>query len=265
MKPLPYTLMFRKGLLATAMTILTFPAVAGAGEKPVAASVVSTWVVADPAASVEWLENGGRGFEEEQTGDEGDWSDSEDGSADSEDGWADFEEDPEGFEDGEDGVVSVEDDWFNWEDSAGEGEDSEEGWEGTWEYEDYLAESGVGLPYAGEFSDLFRAFSAGGKSAIPGGWETADRLSAKVQAVAKFAVRKQNHLPSTSMSEIELGRVLYARQQVVSGVNYSVRLEVKHEGLTKIARAKVWFRPGAERPYKLLKWTWLPAADKVKR
>ncbi len=273
MKSNPNAMMFRNGLLATAMMSLTLSAGARADEKPGTASVAATWVVADPGASVRWLEDIDGRFEDDlswseddQAGGEDEWTDSEGDPADFDDSWVDLEDGGEwdsedGWEDSDDGMAGGEEDWSDFEDGP---VDTGEGWEGSWEYEDYLAEFGEGVPYPGEYYELFRAFAAGGTPAIPGGWETVDRFSAKVKAVARFAVRKQNHLPSASNSEIELGRVLYARQQVVSGVNYSVRLEVKHEGLTKIARAKVWFRPGSEKP-QLLKWSWLPSVNKVKR
>ena len=266
MKSNQNAMMFRNGLLATAMMSLTFSPGARADDKSATIPGTAVIAAAGPVEGPDWMEGDQAGFEEDLAGDWDEWVDYEGDPVDYEDGEADFEGEWEDFEDGsvdlEDGEAGIEDDWGNFEDGP---VDTEGDWEESGDFEDYPAEFGDGESYAGEFYELFRAFASGGKPAIPGGWETVDRFSAKVKAVAKFAVRKQNHGLAASDSQIELIRVLYARQQVVSGVNYSVRLELNDEGTTRIVRAKVWFRPGSEKPYKLLKWTWLPSAKKVKR
>ena len=243
---------------------LTFSSGARADDKSATIPGTAVIAAAGPVEGPDWVEGDQAGFEEDLAGDWDEWVDYEGDPVDFEDGEAGFEGEWEDFEDGsvdlEDGEAGVDEDWSDFE---GGPVDTGGDWEESGDFEDYPPEFGDGESYAGELYELFRAFASGGKPAIPGGWETVDRFSAKVKAVAKFAVRKQN-LGSAADSQIELSRVLYARQQVVSGVNYSVRLEVKHEGQIRIARAKVWFRPGAKKP-QLLKWTWLPPAKKVKR
>jgi hypothetical protein len=95
--------------------------------------------------------------------------------------------------------------------------------------------------------------------AKPGSYATVPVNDDQVMAAARFAVDAQQKAVSTEAmtATLELVSVLAAEQQVVAGVNYRVKLRVKHDGVEKTVDAVVWWqawrRPDA---YQLTSWTW---------
>ncbi|KAL2322316.1 hypothetical protein Fmac_026695 [Flemingia macrophylla] len=61
--------------------------------------------------------------------------------------------------------------------------------------------------------------------------------SVEIDSLARFAVEDHNKKQNTLL---EFGRVINAKQQVVSGTVYTITLEAKDGGQKKVYEAKVW-------------------------
>ena len=88
---------------------------------------------------------------------------------------------------------------------------------------------------------------------IVGGYSEASITNAEVVAAAQFAVKAQAATPEQK-AVITLVELLSARQQVVAGMNYRLRLKVKVDGKVKEAEAVVWRKLSGE--HELTSWTW---------
>ena len=88
---------------------------------------------------------------------------------------------------------------------------------------------------------------------IVGGYSNASITNAEVVAAAQFAVKAQA-ATSEQKIVITLVELLSARQQVVAGMNYRLRLKVKVDGKVKEVEAVVWRKLSGE--HELTSWTW---------
>ncbi|CAI9781338.1 unnamed protein product [Fraxinus pennsylvanica] len=79
----------------------------------------------------------------------------------------------------------------------------------------------------------------GGITTIPG-FEN----SLEIEGLARFAVEEYNKKQNALV--LELKKVLDAKQQVVAGLMYYLKLEVvdRGENKNKVYEAKVWVKPG---------------------
>ncbi|CAM8995868.1 unnamed protein product [Rhodiola kirilowii] len=64
--------------------------------------------------------------------------------------------------------------------------------------------------------------------------------SVEIESLARFAVQEHN---KNENSLLEFGRVVKAKQQVVSGTMYYLTLEAVDAGKKKLYEAKVWVKP----------------------
>lgn len=87
---------------------------------------------------------------------------------------------------------------------------------------------------------------------MPGAFSRADTQSPAVQAAARFAVKAINEGPllgsqvrDATPPNLELVKVLRACSQVVSGMNYSLTLEVRIGGVRRKVAASVRLRADA--------------------
>jgi hypothetical protein len=95
----------------------------------------------------------------------------------------------------------------------------------------------------------------------PGGYAPASVTSKEVVAAATFAVEAQQQVmrqqPGEASTRLELIDIQAAEQQVVSGVNYRLRLKVKHKERERTAEAIVWWQTWRQPdPYRLTSWRW---------
>jgi len=96
---------------------------------------------------------------------------------------------------------------------------------------------------------------------ISGGKSPAAVTKPEVVAAADFAImekekmlRKKKGTPETTLSMVS---ILSAEEQVVSGMNYHLKLKVKLDGKVKQAEATVWWQAwNKETPYRLTSWKW---------
>ena len=92
-----------------------------------------------------------------------------------------------------------------------------------------------------------------------GGYAATAVTSQEVVAAAQFAVAAQAKVlqqdaPSTRLELVSIGR---AERQVVAGMNYRMRLKVRHDGAEKDAEAVVWWQAwNQQEPYRLTDWNW---------
>ena len=87
---------------------------------------------------------------------------------------------------------------------------------------------------------------------VSGAWAPSDAFSPEVQEVARFAVQ--------TFAVQNKARVLYkdvtqVRQQVVTGLNFELELQVTLDGSNRSFRATVWRQPDGS--YRLQAWDWL--------
>lgn len=95
----------------------------------------------------------------------------------------------------------------------------------------------------------------------PGGFAPASVASKEVVAAATFAVETQQKAireqPSEASAGLELVSIQAAEQQVVSGINYRLKLKVKHNDKDKTAEAIVWWQAWRQPDsYRLTSWRW---------
>ena len=93
---------------------------------------------------------------------------------------------------------------------------------------------------------------------VPGGWQTAPVTDQGVIAAAAFAVKaEEKALPGTKgehSARLTLVEILSARQQVVAGMNYWLKLKVKVNGKPREGETVVYRNLTGE--YTLTSWTW---------
>ena len=106
----------------------------------------------------------------------------------------------------------------------------------------------------------------GGVMASQGAYSPVPVDNDKVMAAAEFAVATQQKiLQEENESEpvhLELVKILSARQQVVSGLNYELRLKVSLDGKEKEVKAIVWWQAWRKPdPYRLILWKEMEKAE----
>jgi hypothetical protein len=113
----------------------------------------------------------------------------------------------------------------------------------------------IGMIASASGSDGERGIHGAGVS-MPGGWGTAAASSKEVQDAAAFAVAAQAKAEGNSKGgkPLELVKVVEATQQVVAGMNYKLRLNVKQDGMERSAEAVVYRKLSGA--YELTSWTW---------
>jgi hypothetical protein len=110
---------------------------------------------------------------------------------------------------------------------------------------------------------LFLLFSAGclRLTDVAGSYATVSVRDENVIAAAEFAIVAQqavmNDGTRAAPGQLTLLKIQRARQQVVAGMNYNLRLKVKVDDEVKQAQAIVWHQAWREpEPYQLTSWTW---------
>jgi hypothetical protein len=96
---------------------------------------------------------------------------------------------------------------------------------------------------------------------ISGGNAPAAVAKPEVVAAANFAVTEQAKViqkeQKTAATKLSLVSIISAEEQVVSGMNYHLKLKVKLNGKLKKAEATVWWQAwNKEAPYRLTSWKW---------
>jgi len=96
---------------------------------------------------------------------------------------------------------------------------------------------------------------------MPGSYDTVPVTNQEVVAAAVFAVKAQGEAMQQAKdgkpSKLELVTILGAEQQVVAGMNYQLKLQVKQDGKEKMADAIVWWQAWRKpAPYQLTSWNW---------
>lgn len=97
---------------------------------------------------------------------------------------------------------------------------------------------------------------------VPGGFAEAQLESEEVKAAAAFAVKAQKKSLEQRARDredvkLELVCILKAEQQVVAGMNYRLRLNVKLNGVEKTADVVVWWQAWRKpEPYEVTSWEW---------
>ena len=85
-----------------------------------------------------------------------------------------------------------------------------------------------------------------------GAWSQADPYAPEVQEAARFAVQT---FAVQNKARVLFKEVILARQQVVAGTQFELRLEVTLDGTTRTSQAVVWRQ--LDGTYKLQAWDWL--------
>ena len=98
--------------------------------------------------------------------------------------------------------------------------------------------------------------------AMPGSFSDVPVTEKTVTDAAEFAVKaealKMAGTITSAPSQMELLEILSAEQQVVSGVNYRLKVAVNSDGEEKMAEAVVWWQAWREPdPYILTSWRWI--------
>ena len=96
---------------------------------------------------------------------------------------------------------------------------------------------------------------------VPGGVAEASVTKKEVQAAAAYAIKAQARRMQGEKEgqavKLELVKILSAEEQVVSGMNYRLMLQVKVNGKNKQAEAEVWWQEWKKpHPYQLTSWNW---------
>ena len=97
---------------------------------------------------------------------------------------------------------------------------------------------------------------------MPGGFSKASVTDKEVVDAAAFAIKAQQKAMQKAMSpqpgRVELVKILEAHQQVVAGMKYRLKLEVKVDGKEKQAETVVWWQAWRKPdPYRLTSWKWI--------
>jgi hypothetical protein len=97
---------------------------------------------------------------------------------------------------------------------------------------------------------------------ITGGYAKASVTKKEVQDAAAYAIKAQAKMMQSQkdgrQSSLELLKILTAEEQVVAGMNYRIKLQVKVNGKNKKADVVVWWQAWRKPdPYKLTSWKWV--------
>ena len=114
-----------------------------------------------------------------------------------------------------------------------------------------LCAMAMGLLACGEREPL-SAPSASVNETMPGAWSPTDAWHEEVQEAARFAVQTY---AVGQRSRVLYKDVLAAEQQVVSGLNFKLRLQVLHDKTVRRAQVTVWRQLSGQ--YQLTEWVWL--------
>ncbi len=97
--------------------------------------------------------------------------------------------------------------------------------------------------------------------AMQGGFSDAPVTDQEVINAAMFAVEAQRTrtpvVNGSAPKQMNLLKILSARQQVVAGVNFALKMEVSLNGEKKVAETVVWWQAWRENPYALISWHWV--------
>jgi hypothetical protein len=96
---------------------------------------------------------------------------------------------------------------------------------------------------------------------LAGGFARASVTNQEVRDAAAFAIQSQTKLmqgqKDGQATTLELVKILAAEQQVVAGMNYRLKLQVKVNGRDKQAEVTVWWQAWRKpEPYELSAWKW---------
>ena len=86
----------------------------------------------------------------------------------------------------------------------------------------------------------------------PGGWASVSSRDDQVVKAARFAMQEQSR---QSNANLTLLAIKHARQQVVTGYNFSMNLMVLSEGKKRLVIAVVWSKPDGS--MELTRWHWV--------
>ncbi|HEY5814404.1 MAG TPA: cystatin domain-containing protein [Terrimicrobiaceae bacterium] len=108
---------------------------------------------------------------------------------------------------------------------------------------------------------LFGIVTALSAQPLPGGVAKASIAKKEVQDAATYAVKAQAKAMQSKKdgqaAKLELVKILSAEEQVVSGMNYRLKLLVRVNGKDKRADAEVWWQSWRKPdPYQLTSWKW---------
>ena len=91
-----------------------------------------------------------------------------------------------------------------------------------------------------------------------GGWADASITEEWVTKAAEFAVKGEQEVMRMTETQkavtLKLVKIINAKQQVVAGMNYDLKLQVDVDGKTKTAKTIVWHQLSGE--FKLTSWNW---------
>ena len=103
-----------------------------------------------------------------------------------------------------------------------------------------------------------KAMKNGEKAMRAGGWADVSITDEWVSKAAEFAVKgEQEEMRKTDAQKtatLKFVKIISAKQQVVAGMNYELKLEVDVDGKTKTAKTVVWRQLSGE--FKLTSWNW---------
>ena len=108
-----------------------------------------------------------------------------------------------------------------------------------------LASAGLTLSLSSHSADIATA-------PIAGGWSAAPLQDENVKKAAQFALTAQENQSHTSF---KLLAIKHARQQVVTGTNYSMNLMIQTEGKRRLVIAEVWAK--LDGSLQLTRWHWV--------
>lgn len=96
---------------------------------------------------------------------------------------------------------------------------------------------------------------------ITGGFAKSSVTEKEVQDAAAYAIEAQaktmHGQRDGRSTKLELIKILAAEKQVVAGMNYRLKLQVKVNGKDKLADAVVWWQAWRKpNPYELTSWKW---------
>lgn len=94
---------------------------------------------------------------------------------------------------------------------------------------------------------------------LTGGYSSVSSTNENVIVAAKFAVTTQEAVlqKETPTIKLQLIEIKKAEEQVVSGTNYKLILNVTDNGKKRTAKAIVWHQPWrTPDPYQLTSWEW---------
>ncbi len=103
-----------------------------------------------------------------------------------------------------------------------------------------------------------KAMKNGEKAMRAGGWADVSITDEYISKAAEFAVKgEQEEMRKTDAQKtvtLKLVKIISAKQQVVAGMNYELKLEVDVDGKTKTAKTVVWRQLSGA--FKLTSWNW---------